>query len=177
MLQCRLFSLNTNAHAHIPYIHAHAHTHSHTATPISSEEEVGCPNQKNLVITGKSASLSKEGLEAFPGLQNPKQNKSSTYWESHRLDTYTQAYMHFFPPTAFSHTAKSAPVQTDLSLFSCDQCNVWKNHNYLTSSTSFSKFVWLCILEDKTIHFQIITPLLSIKLPKKPHNQRWGRSW
>lgn len=67
-------------------------TVSYTAAPKSSEEEVGTPNQKNLVISGKSVSVREKGLVVVPALETQSKTKAQQA-ESHNETAETQTRM------------------------------------------------------------------------------------
>lgn len=160
-------------------VHKRPCAYSHKATPKSSEEEVRCPDQRNLVITGKSVSLNKN-KEAFLGLGNPKQNRGSTCWESHwkgwNTDTHTNYINKTFPPPSshiLSYRQHRAPMQRFISIFtwskvikiwvSSQKCNMKKTQLPCILRTINNNLCGHVYLRGaKRITCQIILLLLSI---------------
>lgn len=52
-----------------PFLHEQCLHYKHSHTQPHPQEEVGCPDQKKLVIVGKSASVGEKGLVVFPALE------------------------------------------------------------------------------------------------------------
>lgn len=116
--------------------------HSHKATPKSSEEEVGCPDQKNLVITGKSASLSKGRPGVFSWLPKPKAKQKLNTLRNHTAKAYTRLHAPF-PSLNPAHYSKiywgtEGVILKEWSLRK-------KTCLFLISST---RFVWLNIVQE-----------------------------
>lgn len=84
----------------------------HNATPKSREEDSGTPNQKNLVIFGKSVSVGEKGLVVVPALETQSKTKAQQA-ESHDETSWnTDAQMtSHWPQTRTSSLRRSVSVQ------------------------------------------------------------------